>query len=275
MPEGDTIHRAAATLRRAVGGQELIAFEAPRLAGNGPAPGETVDGVEARGKHLLVRFSGGLVLHTHLRMTGSWHVYRAGERWRRGRGAARAVITTRTAVAVCFDAPVVELLDAGAIRRHPALRRLGPDLCLPEPDIDDAIDRLARLAGGRVAIGDALLDQRVASGIGNVYRSEVCHLHGIDPRTPVVEVTPATRRGLLETAAQLLRRNLTLPARTTVAGAAPGTLAVYGRAGRPCRTCGTAIEADRTGEHARVTYWCPNCQPPVLPRSIRSSEADG
>lgn len=261
MPEGDTIHRTAATLRRVLVGRELTAFEGSRLRGAGPAPGETIDGIEARGKHLLIRFSGGLVLHTHLRMTGSWHAYRPGDRWLRSRGAARVVLWTAEAVAVCFDAPIVELLDDAAVARHPALRRLGPDLCVTDPDLDDALDRMARLDDGRRTIGDALLDQRVASGIGNVYRSEICHLHGLDPRTPLSEVDTVTRRELLTTAADLLRRNLELPVRTTVAGAPPGTLFVYGRSGRPCRTCGTTIEGALTGEHARITYWCPGCQP--------------
>lgn len=260
MPEGDTIHRTAATLRRVLLGRQLVAFEAPRLTGRGPTPGETITGIEARGKHLLVRFSGGLVLHTHLRMTGSWHAYRPDDPWLRGAGTARVVLRTAEAVAVCFNAPVVELLDDGAVARHPALRRLGPDLCVADPDLDDALGRMAR--DDTRTVGDALLDQRIASGIGNVYRSEVCHLHGLDPRTPLRDVDPGTRRALLGTAADLLRRNLELPARTTVRGAPPGTLFVYGRAGRPCRTCGTTIEAARTGEHARIAYWCPRCQPP-------------
>lgn len=262
MPEGDTIHRTAAVLRRALLGEQLIAFEARRLPAPQPRVGETIDGIEARGKHLLLRFSGGLVLHTHLRMSGSWHVYRPGAPWQRGPGAARAVITTASAVAVCFAAPVVELLDEQAVRRHPTLRRLGPDLCLPDPDLDDALRRMALVPDPGTAIGAVLLDQRVAAGVGNVYRSEVCHLHGLDPRTPVGAVPEALRRALLATAAELLRRNLELPARTTVAGAPPGTLHVYGRAGHPCRACGTPIEAEHTGEQARITYWCPVCQPP-------------
>lgn len=261
MPEGDTLHRTAATLRTSLGGGTVVAFDAPRLAGVLPAPGEQVDGVEARGKHLLIRFSGGLILHTHLRMTGSWHVYRPGAPWRYPRRRARVVLTTAEAVAVCFDAPVVEILDEEALRRHPALRRLGPDLCLPAPDVDAAVARLGRLVEGDTAIGDALLDQRVASGIGNVYRSEICHLHGLDPRTPVRDIGEEDRRALFATAAELLRRNLALTRRTTVEGAAPGTLFVYGRAGRPCRSCGSPIVARHTGEHARITYWCPTCQP--------------
>lgn len=263
MPEGDTIHRAAARLREALLGAPLTGFEAPRLPPPLPKAGETVDLVEARGKHLLIHLSGGSIVHTHLRMTGAWHLYRPGEPWRVGRGAARLVLSTASAVAVCVSAPTVELLDAGAVRRHPALRRLGPDLCVPDPPLEEALDRMSRFADPQMPVGDALLDQRVASGIGNVYRSEVCHLHGLDPRTPLGSVDEATRRALLATSADLLRRNLDLPARTTVAGAAPGTLAVYGRGGRACRTCGTPVAAERTGVHDRIAYWCPSCQPPA------------
>ena len=261
MPEGDTIHRAAASLRLGVGGETLRGFEAPRLWPPFPAPGETVGPIEARGKHLLIWFSGGLVLHSHMRMTGSWHQYRPGDRWQRPRRAVRAVIRTDRAVAVCFDAPVVEILDAPAVERHPGLRRLGPDLCLPDVDIDEAVARMARIPEPDATIAEALLDQRVSAGIGNVYKSEVCHLHRTHPRTPLFQVDEGTRRAILETAARLLRMNLELPYRTTVEHAPVGSLYVYGRDGQPCRTCRDRIAVDAVGDDARVTYWCPTCQP--------------
>lgn len=261
MPEGDTVHRAAERLQHALVGREVTAFEAPRLVPPLPRPGETVEAVEARGKHLLVTFSGGLVLHTHLRMSGAWHVYRPRDRWRRSRGAARVVVRTDEVVAVCFSAPVVEVLDDRAVTRHPVLRRLGPDLCGPDPDLDEAIARMAAADPGR-SIGETLLDQQVASGIGNVYRSEVCHLHDLDPRTPLGAVDETTRRGLISTAASLLRENLAQPRRTTVPDGRPGSLYVYGRDGRPCRRCGTSIEGGQLGaDHPRVVFWCPVCQP--------------
>lgn len=265
MPEGDTIHRTAAGLRRAVVGRELRRVEIPRLPPPLPQVGATVDRVEARGKHLLVHTSDPLVVHTHQRMTGSWHLYRPGEAWRRPPPAARVVLAVEDAVAVCFGSPVVEVLDAAALRRHPTLRRLGPDLCDPSVDLDEIVRRLDRLVPPDQPIGDALLDQRVASGIGNVYRGEVLFLRGLHPATPTGTVDPATRRRLLDTAGELLRANLGGTARTTVAGRAEGALWVYGRAGRPCRRCGTPIVRQRLSTHARVVDHCPGCQPASRP----------
>lgn len=262
MPEGDTIHRAAARLRRVLHGREVESFAAPRLPPPFPEPGETVERIEARGKHLLVWFSGGLVLHTHLRMTGSWHLYERAATWRRAATAARATIVVADAVAVCFDAPVVEILDRGSVSRHPRLRQLGPDLTAPDPDVDRAVARMAAIPGPDTTIAEVLLDQRVSSGIGNVYTSEVCFLHATDPRTPLHAVTVDVRRAMLETASDLLRANLSTVRRTTVPGAGDGAVWVYERAGKPCRRCRTPIAYARTGEHARGTYWCPVCQPP-------------
>lgn len=262
MPEGDTIHRAAARMRAALTGRELVRFEAPRLPPPLPTAGVTVDAVEARGKHLLVHFSDGLVLHTHLRMSGSWHLARPGEPWRRPASQMRALIAVPDAVAVCFNAATVEVLDAGAIERHPVLRRLGPDLTAPGPDLDRALARMASIPAPDAPIADVLLDQRIASGIGNVYKSDVCFLHGVDPRTPLSAVPVQVRRAMLADASRLLQANLATVRRTTVPGAADGTVWVYGRAGEPCRRCGTPISYGEVGAHARGTYWCPVCQPP-------------
>jgi endonuclease VIII len=261
MPEGDTIHRAAAALRGALVGAPLRRVELPRLGPPLPSVGAWVTRVEARGKHLLVHSSDGLVVHTHQRMTGSWHLYRPGERWRKGRGAVRVVLGTRDVVAVCFAAPVVEVLDVHAVRRHPVLRRLGPDLVDPDADLDEVLRRVATLVPPERTIGEVLLDQRVASGIGNVYRCDVLFLHGLAPATPLAAVAEPVRRALFETAAQLLRANVDGRARTTVAGAAEGALWVHGRGGEPCRRCRTPIAVDRLGEQARYVYWCPACQP--------------
>lgn len=262
MPEGDTIHRAAARLRPALVGRELVAFEAPRLRPPFPAAGHEIAAVEARGKHLLVHFGDGLTLHTHMRMSGSWHV--APRRAAPPRG--RAVVTVDDAVAVCRRAPVVELLDQGALRRHPALRRLGPDLAVPGVDLDLATTRMAEHVVVGEAIGDALLDQRPACGIGNVIMQEACFLEGVHPTTPVERVPVEQRRALYATAARLLAANVTLQRRTTVPGAPPGSLWVYGRGGRPCRRCGTPVEGGRTGRDARATWWCPRCQPSAVSR---------
>lgn len=260
MPEGDTIHRSAATLRRALVGRALTRLEAPRLVRPMPGPGTAVTDVQARGKHLLVCFDDDHVLHTHMRMTGAWHVYRARQRWQKGRGGMRAVLADDQVQAVCFDAPVVELLDRGAVARHPALSRLGPDLCVPDVDLDEALARMGRLPGPDRALVEVLLDQRVAAGVGNVFASELAFLAGRHPRTRLHDVDVATRQQLLADAARLLRANVARSRRTTVPGAPDGSLWVYGRDGRPCRRCGTAIRVAAVGDGARPTYWCPRCQ---------------
>jgi endonuclease VIII len=257
VPEGDTIHRTARALDRALAGRLLARFEAPRLPHEPFGPATRVAEVTAVGKHCLVHFDDGRTLQTHLRMTGSWHLYRPGERWQKKRAAARVVLEVAARdgdagwVAVCFAAPVVTLTAA------PPVEHLGPDLCLPDPDIDEVLERLAQLSDPARPIGEALLDQRVAAGIGNVYKSEACFACGLDPFTPVGALDAVTRRAVLETAAAQLRANLDTPFRTTV----PGGLAVYGRRGQPCRRCGTAVSWAPQGEHRRGTYWCPTCQP--------------
>ncbi len=178
----------------------------------------------------------------------------------------RAVVAVEGWEAVCFDAPVVEL------ERRPATDHLGPDLAGPDPDLAACLDRLAKLIEPDTAVAEALLDQRVACGVGNVYKSEVCFACGLDPRTPVGALDHDARAELLATASRLLRANLGSGPRTTVnrpgagpAGRGAGALAVYGRAGRSCRRCGSRILMARTGPHARSTYWCPTCQPPAPP----------
>jgi endonuclease-8 len=258
VPEGDTIHRTATALSAAIAGAELTRFDLPRQrAGRAawPLPGERVAGVEARGKHLLITCSGGLTLHTHMRMSGSWHLYRPGERWRRSPGAVVAHLGTTRAEAVCFSAPVVEVLREADLRRHAVLTALGPDLCVPGADLDEVLARLEALDPA-TPIGVALLDQTVASGIGNVYRAEVAWACRVDPFRPVRERDTHDRRELYATAARLLRANLHSPRRTTV----PGGLAVYDRAGRDCPRCGSTVTTRRLGEQARSVWWCPGCQ---------------
>ena len=267
MPEGDTIHRTAARLRDALGGRVLTRVEFARLAPPLPTVGATVERVEARGKHLLIHLSDGFIVHTHQRMTGTWHLYRPGSPWRRSARSARCVLGVSDVTAVCFAAPVVEVLDAGALARHPALRRLGPDLADPAADLDDAVRRARRLVetragmGEALSVGELLLDQSVACGVGNVYRCEVLFLQRLDPATPAREVSGSVVRALLATAGELLRANLSGNARTTVAGRPQGTLWVYGRAGSACRRCGHAIIRERLGEPSRVVDRCPTCQP--------------
>jgi endonuclease-8 len=159
--------------------------------------------------------------------------------------------------AVCFGAPVVELDRGSASRERDAL--LGPDLCGEDPDLDACVERARRLRAGSTPIADVLLDQRIACGVGNVYKSEVLWACRIHPRRRIETIDRAALRGLLSTAARFLRANLDGPSRVTIPGV-PGGLAVYGRAGRPCLRCGTPIVGRRIGEHARITSWCPTCQ---------------
>ncbi len=256
MPEGDTIHRAAIRLRPALEGQLLTRFEAARLTGDRPTAGERIDSVEARGKHLLIGFSGGLVLRTHMKMTGSWHLYREGERWRKGAHLARAVVGADSGwVAVCFQAPVVETYHRAG-REPDALAGLGPDLTSEDPDVSAVLLRIPHLTDGDTEIADALLDQRIGAGIGNVYKSEVLFLHGIDPFTPVRAVDVDRLRSVYDTAHRLLRANLHTARRVTYRGG----VAVYGRKDQPCLRCGALVRMRRQGPMARSTYWCPVCQ---------------
>jgi endonuclease-8 len=260
MPEGDTLFKTAARLRPALAGHVLTRFEAPRLRGVRPALGSRVEGVEARGKNLLVHFDGGLTLRTHLRMTGSWHVYREHERWRMPAYLARAVVGTDSGwVGVCFQAPVVETYHR-ALPEPTPLAGLGPDLCLPtaltDSVLDAVLERAARLAEPGTTLGEALLDQRIAAGIGNVYKSEACFAVGLDPATPIEQVPADARRRVWAVAARQLQANLDRAERRTHTRG----LAVYGRRGQPCHRCGTPIRMARHGEQARSTYWCPRCQ---------------
>jgi len=256
VPEGDTIHRLAAQLRALLAGQPVVRVEVARRQMGGPPPpppGTLVDGVEAAGKHLLIRFADGTTLRTHLQMNGRWRWYATDEPSRWPRHRMRARVEVPGVEAVCFDAPVAVL------ERAPAVAHLGPDLCRPDADLDECVARMATMADPATTVGDVLLDQRIACGVGNVFKSEICFACGIDPATPIGTVREPDRRRLVATAAAQLQANLGAGPRTTVAGQ-PGSLAVYGRARRPCRRCGTTIRVTRTGEHARTTYWCPTCQ---------------
>lgn len=270
MPEGDTIHRSARTLGRALTGASVtgVTAQAPRLqpAGAQRLVGERVAQVEARGKHLLVWFApSDLALHTHLGMSGSWHLYRPGQRWQKPARRASVVLDTPDWTAVCFSATVCELRGRAQTEVDASLAGLGPDAAAPGTDLDEARRRLDTRP--EWAIGEALLDQRVLCGVGNVYKNEVLFLHGVDPWAPVRVVPAAARGALLASAEQLLKANLRSALRTTTgppgAVARGGRLFVYGRAGKPCRRCGTPVRVDRQGAQARLTYWCPHCQQPA------------
>ena len=286
MPEGDTVFRAAKALHGALTGRLVTRFDSAypavtRVAADYPIVGRTVESVSARGKHLLIAFSGDLVLRTHMRMNGSWHLYRTGARWQRPSCEMRVLVGTAEAVAVGFNVPIAELLSSRDLARHKELRALGPDLLagvgrstglrdLTGFNRDEVI-RSVR-ARGRDAIADVLLDQRVVAGIGNVFKSEILFLAGIDPFTPVATLTDVDLVRLVDIsrdqlATNVLDRSKTLSLatgrRTTRSLDPNAKLWVYGRGGKPCRVCGAIVQSKKTGLDARLTYWCPQCQPPL------------
>ena len=278
MPEGDTIFRAARTLHRALAGRQVTRFESvlpalTRIHEDAPLTGRTIDSVTAAGKHVLMRFSGNLVLRTHMRMNGSWHIYRAGERWRRPRRDMRIVIATDTYEAVGFNVPIAEFLQDAAIARQDDLRLMGPDLLGEAFDTAEALRRLRGRADTPIA--DALLNQRVVAGIGNVYKSEVLFMCRVSPFAHVRALDDATLGAILETARKHLRANVIDASaaivtyrgyRRTTGRPDPGAnLYVYGRARKPCRRCGASIRVQAQGPDARLTYWCPTCQPDPSP----------
>jgi endonuclease-8 len=265
MPEGDTIYRTAAVLRDALVGRRITAARAQARPGMRRVPdlsrviGADVTSVESHGKHLLIGFSNGLTLRSHMRMTGSWHRYRPGEPWRRPASRASAVLETDRSVAVAFDAPVVELLTDADLRRSRPLTELGPDLLGVDFDADEAVRRLRELDGEQ--LGNALLDQRAVAGIGNVVKSETAFIERMDPWAPVSAFDDDALQAALVTARRLLQANTGGGVRRTTGLRGRGReLWVYGRAGRPCRRCGTPVRSARQGELARSTYWCPRCQ---------------
>ena len=248
MPEGDTIHRAARTLHTALAGKLVTRFETvlamlARVDDEHPIRGRTIERVHAIGKHLLIEFSGGLALHTHMRMNGEWHIYRSGEKWMRPRRDMRVVIETSDWIAVAFNVPVADFRDARD------LPDVGPDLIAADFDIVEAKKRIREL--GDQEIANALLDQRAVAGIGNIWKSEtlfVCHMN---PFTHVDAIDDAKLDEILATARKLMRHSVARGGERRW---------VYERGGEPCRKCGTRIESRKQGVDARVTYWCPKCQ---------------
>jgi endonuclease-8 len=264
MPEGDTIFKTAVSLRRWLEGRSVTSARSTVLGpAIEPVVGTTVERIEPRAKHLLIRFSSGLVLHTHMRMTGSWHVYPTGERWRRPAWQARVELTCGERMAVCFNAPVIELLHQRDERTHPSLAGLGPDVLSAEFDLDEVIRRAA-LRPRQLTLGELLLDQQVVSGIGNIYRCESLFLAGHHPWTTQSGLEADQLSRLVLVAARLMRANVAAGSSVDRRfGGAAGHPWVYRRNGRPCRRCGTPIAAGRLGIQARAVYWCPSCQSPA------------
>lgn len=285
MPEGDTIFRTARALGRALGGKTITGFRSTyplltRWNDDEPLAGQTVERVESRGKWLLIHFSGGGTLATHMLMNGSWHIYRHGERWQQPRTNMRIVIENGEYIAVGFRVPVAEMHTAQSLARHRKIPQPAIDVLSAEFDAAAAVRRL--LDCGEEEVADVLLDQRVLAGVGNVFKSEICFETGIHPFRKVGALTQAQAEMLVEAARRLVAANVLEDStdrivtyrgrkRRTTHEDDPGeSLWVYGRAGEPCRRCGEAIRRRLQGADARVTFWCARCQP--MPDG---SEVDG
>jgi endonuclease-8 len=285
MPEGDTIYRAARTLNTALAGQAITRFETAlaqladvdRVA---PIIGRSVEKVAAAGKHLLMTLSGGLVLRTHMRMNGSWHIYRPGEKWQQSPRDMRIVLGNAEWVAVAFNVYAAEFIRTADLARHRPVATLGPDLLGDHSrpfDVRRAL-QLIQQQGAR-PMHEVLLDQRVVAGLGNVYKSELLFLSQLHPDTPANRLDERQWSTLLDLARELLEANVAEsagagiqtyrgPRRTTRRMHPEDRLWVYSRGGQPCRKCGARIERRKDGDAARVTYWCPQCQPIRRPTAL-------
>lgn len=276
MPEGDTIFRTARTLGRALGGKALTGFYStfPRLArfnDDAPLTGRLVKGVESRGKWLLIHFSGGTTLATHMLMNGSWHIYRHGERWQRPHGDMRVLIENNEYAAVGFRVPVAEMHTGQSLSRHPRIPRAEIDVLSHAFDAAEVTRRV--LAHADEAIADVLLRQEVMAGVGNIFKSEICFVTGAHPYCKVSALGQEQVQSIIAAARKLVAANVLedsgdaivtyrgLGRRTTHASDPAASLWVYGRAGEPCRRCGAKIRRRIQGDDARVTFWCPCCQP--------------
>jgi endonuclease VIII len=250
MPEGDALHRAARRLQVLVGQQLEVETPHPRAAVKQLAPrldGRRLEHVEAIGKNLLLRFEGGLVLRSHLRMKGRWLVVRRdapifGRPW--------LVLRGDEYVGAMFNGAVLEL-DRGIARR------LGPDILSEPPDYDTMLERL-HAENQQRQVGDALLDQRLVAGIGNLWKAESLWHARVSPWRRLAEVSEAELRTTLEAAHRLMRGRL---------DGASGSAQAYRRKGRPCPRCGTAIKSWPQGDDARMAYWCPECQKGEEPKT--------
>jgi endonuclease VIII len=249
VPEGDSLHRAARRLQGLVGETVEVETPHPRAAATGVAEkldGRRLESVEAIGKNLVLRFEGGVVLRSHLRMTGRWTVRARGGT---SRGRPWLVLRGSGSEAVLWGGPVLELNTRG-------VRSLGPDILSRPLDFDGMV---ARFRGGdqRRAVGDAVLDQRLVSGIGNVWKAEALWHAGVSPWHTLADVTDDELRGVLAQATRLMQRSVS---------GGRAARAVYRAAGRPCPRCSTPIQSRGQGESNRIAYWCPSCQPGPDPK---------
>jgi endonuclease-8 len=276
MPEGDTIFRTARALTRALAGKPITGFRSnyallTRFNDDTPLAGQTVERVEARGKWMLTYFSGGGILATHLLMSGSWHIYRPGEAWQVQARHMRIVIENSDYLAVGFHVPVAQMHTAQSLVRDRRIPQAARDVLRDEFDADAAANRMMACASEEA--GDVLLHQEVLAGVGNVFKSEICFVNGVNPFCKVAVLRRDEVAALIRTAQRLVAANVLEDSgagivtyrgrqRRTTHRSDPGeSLWVYGRRGAPCRRCGEPIRSRMQGPDARVTFWCGTCQP--------------
>ena len=279
MPEGDTIYRAARALQRAIGGKVVAGFETglaklARVNDDSPLVGRVVEKVESRGKWLLVYFSGDLILVTHMLMSGSWHLYRPGEKWRMGHSRMRVAIKTADWEAVAFNIPIAEFHTARSLERSSQVPKLGPDILSEKFTVEGGVARLIEYGRENpdAEIGVVLLNQRVMAGLGNVYKSEVAFAAGVNPFRAMRTITEREMERVVDFAWRYMKSNVAEGTgagivttsgdrRTTHAMDREERLWVYRRQGQECRRCGATVMMRKQGLQVRSTYWCPECQP--------------
>lgn len=259
MPEGDTLHRVARQISAQICGKRIedARARAP-LAPAAALRGHCLQQAQARGKHLLLDFDNAMSVHSHLGMTGAWHIYPRGERWRKPAQRAALALRFDSHELVCFSPKLIELASTRRVHRNPLLATLGPDLLGEHFDEEEALARLR--AHKDLPIGEALMQQRLVAGIGNVYKSEILFMNRLDPFRPVTAFDDATLRQCLRSARHYLRRNLQGQRRKFRGSTLGDRLWAYRRRDLPCLECATPIAMDRQGEAARSTYYCPRCQ---------------
>jgi endonuclease-8 len=259
VPEGDTLHRVAFQIATQICGKRALAARARRELTRAPElAGKTLQHAEARGKHLLLDFDSGVTVHSHLGMTGSWHIYPRGERWRKPAQRAALALRFDSHDLVCFSPKLIELDISTRVRRHPMLTRLGPDLLSTDFSSEQALARLRSRQA--LPLGEALMNQQLVAGIGNVYKSEVLFMNRLNPFAPVSGYSDEILNECLISSRHYMRRNLEGLRRKFRGSTMGDRLWVYRREGMPCLECGTDIAMGRQGEAARSTYYCPCCQ---------------
>lgn len=259
MPEGDTLHRVAQQISLQICGKRIEDARARReLSHASELAGRTLDSAEARGKHLLLDFDNGMTVHSHLGMTGSWHIYPRGERWRKPAQRAALALRFDSHDLVCFSPKLIELNSSRRVRRNPFVSGLGPDLLAAEFDEAEALRRLR--GHNHLPLGEALMTQQLVAGIGNVYKSEVLFMNRLDPFKPLSSFDDETLLDCLRSSRHFMRRNLEGLRRRFRGSTLGDRLWAYRRRGMPCLECATPIAMRRQGEAARSTYYCPQCQ---------------